>query len=338
MTQYADTGKVFFSIILDKKKLSLPLKFLKKFGDELLSVANIMVPNGHVWKVELRKEKDETIMFGAGLNDMFKYYSIRVGHFLIFKYKGMSCFSVRILDKTTCEIEYRFHVPRVKEKHTIKDIKEEESVEILGSDVSPSSSKEQYKRKRSTSAHRDLPTRRSDAPSAHDRKGKRKVDMNFLNQAFKRRKPQAKFGGIRMTERIEGKPEIHMGRHFDATLSRMPQESKAAVELARNTNPKNPSFLIIIVKNAIRGIRMFVPSGFACRYLKGVDNEIKIEDRDGNEWMIDTNFLWKGGSLRLQNGWSEFYGENCLEEGDVCLFELIQIMPNIVLKVSIFHI
>ncbi|XP_050235277.1 B3 domain-containing transcription factor VRN1-like isoform X3 [Mercurialis annua] len=103
----------FFKIILPRtlteKKLRIPIKFVRRFRDELSDVANFIVPNGCNWEVAMRKEQND-IWFDDGWHDFVEHYLIGNGYFVIFAYRGFSNFSVFIFDTTACEIEYTENV------------------------------------------------------------------------------------------------------------------------------------------------------------------------------------------------------------------------------------
>lgn len=83
----------------------IPFKFVKKFGDELSSIATLIVPGGRHWLVQLRKD-DIRMWFDSGWNVFVEYYSIGIGCFLVFKYEGNSCFNVHVYDLKASEINY----------------------------------------------------------------------------------------------------------------------------------------------------------------------------------------------------------------------------------------
>lgn len=83
-------------------------------------------------------------------------------------------------------------------------------------------------------------------------------------------------------------------------------------------------------------ILQHVPSAFAVKYLRNISETIKVEDCYGGEWIIHTFCSWRGWSLVLRGGWDEFFSDNDMQNGDVCLFELIQ-ERDVVLKVLVFH-
>ncbi|CAN0905422.1 B3 domain-containing protein At4g01580 [Linum grandiflorum] len=85
------------------KKLMLPPQYNV---DWLSRSATLIVANGHRWEVELTRNK-EGIWFGnKGWQRFAEFYSLDYIHTLIFKYKGLSTFTVYIFDTTSMEITY----------------------------------------------------------------------------------------------------------------------------------------------------------------------------------------------------------------------------------------
>ncbi|RDY14464.1 B3 domain-containing transcription factor VRN1, partial [Mucuna pruriens] len=83
----------------------IPEEFIKRFGDELSSVATITVPDGCVWKMRL-KRCGKHVLFCSKWRQFVKYYSLSYGSHLVFRYEGNSKFRVLIFDITSTEICY----------------------------------------------------------------------------------------------------------------------------------------------------------------------------------------------------------------------------------------
>ena len=83
----------------------IPQKFVKRCGDQLSAVTTLILPDGGVWYVGLKKA-DKKLWFFHGWHEFVEYYSIHVGYFLIFTYEGNSNFNVNIFDLTASEINY----------------------------------------------------------------------------------------------------------------------------------------------------------------------------------------------------------------------------------------
>ncbi|OWM66305.1 hypothetical protein CDL15_Pgr013522 [Punica granatum] len=103
----------FFKIILhtmiQSGKLTIPQKFVRKYGAELSKsdVVLLHVPSGDAWEVKLRAG-DGAIWLENGWPDFMNFYSIKHGDFLVFCYKSRSSneFDVLLFDKSATEIEY----------------------------------------------------------------------------------------------------------------------------------------------------------------------------------------------------------------------------------------
>ncbi|KAJ4838778.1 hypothetical protein Tsubulata_048804 [Turnera subulata] len=94
---------VFCIPILQDMNPRIPPQFMSHYGNELADAATLILPNGQVWEIGLSKGLDETFLDSCWL-EFAENYSIGVGHFLYFKYKGQSRFKVHIFDKSCCEI------------------------------------------------------------------------------------------------------------------------------------------------------------------------------------------------------------------------------------------
>ena len=68
--------------------------------------AFLKLPNGAEWKVELT-EGDGEVWLQKGWLEFVKYYSVKQGNFMVFRYEGNSVFYVLIFDESATEIDYR---------------------------------------------------------------------------------------------------------------------------------------------------------------------------------------------------------------------------------------
>lgn len=118
----------------------IPESFVRKFRDELSTVATLNVPDGHVWRVGLKKS-DNKFWFYDGWHGFIEHYAIRVGYFLVFRYEGNSTFSVFIYNINNSEINYQSNALSSPEAiyrnryQVFEEMEDEDNVEILGSYV-----------------------------------------------------------------------------------------------------------------------------------------------------------------------------------------------------------
>ena len=121
----------------------IPYKFVKKFGDELSSIATLTVPSGRLWLVELRKD-NKRMWLDSGWNVFVEYYSICVGYFLVFRYEGNSHFNVHVYNLKASEINYLSNSLNNSQEpghdNHLKDIEDRDFAEIMGSQPTCSSS------------------------------------------------------------------------------------------------------------------------------------------------------------------------------------------------------
>lgn len=115
----------------------IPQSFVKKFGHELASVATLILPDGHVWQVGLRRSDDQ-VWFCDGWQEFKNYFAIRIGFFLLFRYQGKSTFSINIFNLPSSEINYQIEnlrsvgEPKGHACHLFEELEDDKSVEIGG--------------------------------------------------------------------------------------------------------------------------------------------------------------------------------------------------------------
>ncbi|KAL9258853.1 B3 domain-containing transcription factor VRN1-like protein [Drosera capensis] len=105
----------FFKITISSiqcKQLRIPPKFAKKYGEHLSKTESLTVPNGAAWKVEVVKS-DDVIRLSSGWEKFMESYSIKLGHFLVFRYEGNSSFYVLIFGMSATETKYPTLVRKV---------------------------------------------------------------------------------------------------------------------------------------------------------------------------------------------------------------------------------
>ncbi|KAK3195657.1 hypothetical protein Dsin_026967 [Dipteronia sinensis] len=333
MALAAKTPSHFFTIIrhstLQDKKLGIPRVFVKKFGNELSTVATLTAPNGRIWNVELTKD-GRNIWFNVGWVEFVEYHSISIGYFLLFRYQKKSTFHVLIFDMSACEIRYPHYF--VERKNDNQDeIEDEDSVEIIGSltpkpDASDFTLEINRSRKYNTSLESQI------FRSGYEVRSKRHKmeEVVGLNESDST-------GDDSEHELLDILEE--MGIYVKINFQYITAEEKLrAIAAARLFKPKNPSFMVILRHRDIYKDNMYVPLEFSKKYFIGRDTKlIKLRDHDGKEWAVElSRYRPKGGGGDLTHGWTKFSNDKNLKEGDICMFELIR-KKNIVLKVSVFH-
>ncbi|CAN0905651.1 Putative B3 domain-containing protein Os03g0621600 [Linum grandiflorum] len=117
----------------------LPLKFVRRYGSNVSSVAKLSLPNGHAWEVGVEKKRredgnnEEEIWLSKGWGKFMEHHSISIGFFLVFRYRGHSDFHVEIFNLTTCSISYP-QFENVGSSHIVISDEENEKDEKFGGD------------------------------------------------------------------------------------------------------------------------------------------------------------------------------------------------------------
>ncbi|CAN8288448.1 unnamed protein product [Cochlearia groenlandica] len=113
------------------------------------------------------------------------------------------------------------------------------------------------------------------------------------------------------------------------------EERERAVNAAKAFEPTNPFFRVVLRPSYLyRGCIMYLPSGFAEKYLSGISGFIKLQLGE-KQWPV--RCLYKAGRAKFSQGWYEFTLENNIGEGDACVFELLK-TRDFVLKVTAFRV
>ncbi|KAG8651328.1 B3 domain-containing transcription factor VRN1-like [Manihot esculenta] len=292
----------FFKIILDDnihdKKLSIPRKFVRKYGKDLSNPVLLKVPDGRTWQMELIKSDGE-VWLQNGWQEFLEYYSLAHGSFLVFEYNKRDChFNVIIFDKTASEIDYHVNVTNgeIKEPKMIEETETDASVEI--------------------SDHLML---------SRKRKGKSPLPFS---------QPQKK---VKLETPTENTSLHCCGNPVQGNKNPLAHEQSnhpAAIETSKNFTSLNPFFKLIISSGHLTRPIVHVPRNFISNIKKSTKKaKLQVENR---WWIVKLTIYPHHNKGQFLSGWSVFVRENSLRKGDVCIFELID-RETALVKVTIFR-
>ncbi|KAG6729400.1 hypothetical protein I3842_01G027500 [Carya illinoinensis] len=325
----------FFKIILADSlrhgKLMIPRRFVRKHGEGLSNLAFLNLPNGAEWKLELTR-CDGEIWLQKGWQEFLEYYSVKPGHFLVFRYEGNSRFHVLIFDMSATEIDYPTHSSQVKggnfgEKLQVSPKEESEndsSVEILDSFRTYSKRREKLPRDpRPQKMKRTNPSAKTEKISNLPKWVPHSTPNRTQSTEEKPKKLKA-LGNLHPTkqefEGVEGISTKEVGCPKSEVLTRTRPltliEKARALKKASGFKCENPYF-------------MNVPLKFAKTYLDMTLGDVVLRASDGRNWFVK----YSAGKFLC---WKEFSLDNNLKVGDVCAFELIKGI-KVSFKVVIFR-
>ena len=101
----------------------IPKKFVMKYGKDLSDSVCLKLPSGSEWEVGLKRCK-ANIWFEKGWREFSVFCSLEYGSFVLFRYEGISHFSVCVFDTSATENDYPISMPKIEEADDL-------SIEIL---------------------------------------------------------------------------------------------------------------------------------------------------------------------------------------------------------------
>ncbi|KAK6923747.1 B3 DNA binding domain [Dillenia turbinata] len=316
--------KIVLHSVLRDRKLKIPREFVKKHAKDLSGPVYLKVPNGDLWRVELKKSSGD-IWLQQGWQLFSDHYSIGVGHFLVFRYEGYSNFHVLIFDTSATEIKYPVktnkgkkscfdgpsEVPEMIDSEDedgfqsirtrragaepkvplVKAIQDDNSVQILG-DYPPSNREGASRGKEGCQK-----------PQKEDTDDE--VSLEILDDLS----PEQM--------KIHEKPQSNV---FLKKGSVVGIGSGDAFERAKGYKSDNPFFIVTMRRSYVsQQYVLHIPSQFAKRNFTSVRRHVTLKDPYGRTWSVR---LWPGKmNAKFSTGWKEFSQSNQLKENDVCFFE-----------------
>ncbi|PPS12129.1 hypothetical protein GOBAR_AA08516 [Gossypium barbadense] len=311
----------------------IPDNFIKKFRDELSVAAALTVPDGHVWRVGIKKV-DNKAWFKEGWQEFVERYYISVGYFLIFRYEGNSAFSVSIFNLYNSEINYQTNALvgnqyNLGRQYPFEELEDDECVSPALPNLFGGSKLNCINWSGEVNHH---------APKGVNNQPIRGAELPKLKKPGRKKQ---KFEPSEEDSSLGHEDDMEMRNRFYESASARKrivtaEERERAINAAKAFEPTNPFCRVVLRPSYLyRGCIMYLPSCFAEQHLSGVSGFIKLQLPDGRQWPV--RCLYRGGRAKFSQGWYEFTLENNLGEGDVCVFELLR-SREFVLKVTVFRV
>ncbi|KAI3966129.1 hypothetical protein MKW92_019970 [Papaver armeniacum] len=311
----------------------LPNELTDKYGTELSDLAIIKVLNS-IWHIELR-EAEGVLFFENGWPEFMEFYSICVGHVILFRYDGDSKFQVHIFGMDSTEIDYPSHIDNTNHDTEITSThSDEDEVEVasihsgsIQSNYEPSMSSESSLNSGST--HSNYEPSMSSESSLNSGSTRNNYEPSLSSESSYDQKVDS------------GKQESPQKIQKQRTLIPKRIHTKAfqeTLEAAEAFKSEIPSFKCILQASHLKGI-LKVPIAFASSYLKNITRMvISLRISDGRTWKVGYVSGTQAGRpvSKLSKGWYKFVADNHLKEGDVCVFELVD-REKIEMNVHIFQ-
>ncbi|PON60411.1 B3 DNA binding domain containing protein [Parasponia andersonii] len=121
----------------------------------------------------------------------------------------------------------------------------------------------------------------------------------------------------------------------------MSKETDKAARAAFACKLRNPSFMVVITPFIMSQHALDVPAEFVKRHMRWCPETIQVQACDEKrKWPVRCFFKFPTRSCtikRMGRGWGSFSTSQSLKEGDVCVFEMINMVKEVVLRVLIYR-
>ncbi|KAI3984617.1 hypothetical protein MKX01_003980 [Papaver californicum] len=287
--------EIFHTSIIRDKRLELSKEFTVKYGKELSDHAIIKVPNG-IWHIGLRNAEG-VILFENGWPEFMEFYSICVGHVILFRYDGNSKFQLHIFGMDATEIDYPSHIDNANHDVEMTSThSDEDKVEVVSIHSGSTQSNDEPSMSSESSLNQKAKLARQGVPKK-SRKQKTVIPKRFHTKEFK------------------------------ATLE--------AAEAFKSENPFFK--IILQASHIKRDVRVPVAFANSClRNITRMVITLKISDGRTWEVGYVSRTQTEKAENMLSKGWCKFVADNHLMEGDACVFELVD-KKKIEMNVHIFR-
>ncbi|KAH9656323.1 B3 domain-containing transcription factor VRN1 [Citrus sinensis] len=368
--------KLILASTIRDKRLRIPENFVRNFKDDLSAAATLIVPNGMVSRVGLRR-LDNKVWFYDGWQEFMERYFIRVGYFLVFRYEGNSAFNVYIFNLPSSEINYQpnalsnFEVPNhSKQYHIFAEMEDDDSEHVDQPTVNKTFNPPSFQNLLNSSK---LSNSINGAGEANLQRLKVKL-YSQDGETPKLKKPGRK-RKIDPNVQASSAQEVHDGemqfRFYESASARKrtvtAEERERAINAAKAFEPSNPFCRVVLRPSYLyKGCIMVSCRISITLHCFSVSHDNMLDVRciyflllqylpscfaekhlNGVCGFIKLQLsdgkqwpvrcLYRGGRAKFSQGWYEFTVENRLGEGDVCVFEVLR-AREFVLKVTVFRV
>ncbi|XP_031396574.1 B3 domain-containing transcription factor VRN1-like [Punica granatum] len=350
--------KVMVRELLHRGRIMIPRKFIWKYGDVLSELVLLRDPSGESFEVQV-EEAEGKVWLGKGWREFEEHYPIEEGSFLVFELEGNNLFHVLILGMCATEIDYptvnRSQDPQLEPSDEYLPSETEETSDDDSPVKSTDASNSEPEQKRSRcgqpfqhSKPSKLPTEDSDdsstySPSVQSESESESERLGSTKRSTTRLRKEAKqgpsshlaAGGSGIKKRTIGlQKRVKLGHSSRRAAGcrrpyvnlPLPPSSHKALEAAKRFQTKFPAFCIQLRPTYTRSGGVSICSSFMKRNnFKPTKGPVYLNLKHrGRSWRVKMFCYTKEHRGKLCGGWGAFIEENSLQNGDVCVFELVE--------------
>ncbi|XP_048139410.1 B3 domain-containing transcription factor VRN1-like isoform X4 [Rhodamnia argentea] len=321
--------------------MKIPIRFARRFGNNFSNVVCLNMPSGDVWKMKLRRQKDD-FWLQDGWSDFVKHYSIEDGYFLVFRYEGNCVFHVVVCDTSASEITYpmvcKANCGKFKlgdERLLSQDVEETEDMVIEISDddsqscrckrrESPSSTKVRSpkKKKKKNSLADDDDSLYEPSMETSSYNGCPEWTNSSYNEGPQVKKDEHGDGHISDGNNCPKSVPCLSNRRFRV------EEEVEVLSRAASFETTNPFFIVLMQPSYVQcPYALNIPAAFFMTHISKTSGNgfMKLHGSSGRVWIARYHLGMYNAKpkVRAQGGWKTFVLDNKLQKGDACVFELL---------------
>ncbi|OAY81469.1 B3 domain-containing protein, partial [Ananas comosus] len=330
-------GEHFYWNHLDKQKMhffkfmvgdfaqcmSMPKKFVNHFNGQICEHIDLKPPSGDIWRIGLTKVANE-IVLQSGWKDFVDAHRIEENDLLIFKYYESSSFEVLIFDGSGCEKASSFFAkkndPPVGEADEIplEVINRKELIELRSSGSSSEDDAKPEITTKSLNGSKKMSKRILRAGSGSGEKDAGTYVETLVHRKKYRVSPRKYAGPSKGVNYGVKKDTPERDEHGQMPCN-APYFSLRSLQLSPSQHKKLTVFLFYLQKN--------IPRSFAAAHLPRRCEQIILKrPNQKKKWItsyVSTRQV-RGVYGGIYGGWKHFVIDNNLQQGDICLFELMK--------------
>ncbi|XP_039121995.1 B3 domain-containing protein Os01g0723500-like [Dioscorea cayenensis subsp. rotundata] len=299
----------FFKVLIGdfSQSLRIPVEFLKHISTATSKIVTLKGPSGRCWNAELSKRSKGTFLCG-GWAEFAEDHALREYEFLVFRYDGDFCFTVKIFGVNACEREDLFKVIQRKRRKLceVKDRHVESSLDVGGVLHS------QVLKKEVQNSNASMLGPDADRGNCLER-----------SESVKNVKIKSEYDDPPV-ELIASPKKIYK-RSCSRKRHLVIHEERSVAQEAANSFTSNFPFTTVKIcpSHIAKPFPMRLPHAFSHTHLPRKNSVLIIRDPNMKSWEV-THIPREGGRDSLSAGWHNFCHGNDLKLGDICVFELVK--------------
>nr|CAD1841382.1 unnamed protein product [Ananas comosus var. bracteatus] len=303
----------------------MPKKFVNHFNGQICEHIDLKPPSGDIWRIGLTKLAND-IVLQSGWKEFVDAHCIEENDLLIFKYYESSSFEVLIFDGSGCEKASSFfakkNVPPVGEADEIplEVINRKELIELRSSGSSSEDDAKPEITTKSLNGSKKMSKRILRAGSGRGEKDAGTYVETLVHRKKYRVSPRKDAGPSKGVNYGVKEDTPERDEHGQMPCN-APYFSLRSLQLSPSQHKKN------------------IPRSFAAAHLPRRCEQIILKlPNQKKKWItsyVSTRQV-RGVYGGIYGGWKHFVMDNNLQQGDICLFELMKNKKMLTMTVYVF--